>query len=88
MSGKISSLVDNITGRNNEEEPYKIIHLTKTGNKESRYYLFKTKDVKQYLSFLEKFDEANYQIVDISTSMNVGVYGTQEFYMITYKKKS
>ena len=50
------------------------------------YSLFKTTDVQEYLTFLENFDESKYEIIDISTSMDVGVYGSDEFYMVTYKK--
>ncbi len=85
MKEKITSIVNKITG-NKKESPYKIIHLSKTGEQEPRYYLFRTKDVKEYLKFLEKFDEVKYEIINISTSMNSVAYGNQEFYMITYKK--
>ena len=50
------------------------------------YSLFRTKDVQEYLSFLENFDETKYEIVDISTSMNTAGYGSGEFYIVTYKK--
>ena len=49
------------------------------------YCLFRTKDVQEYLNFLENFDETKYEIVDISTSMWTGMNGSGEFYMVTYK---
>jgi len=50
------------------------------------YLLFRTRDVQEYLSFLEEFDETKYEIVDISTSMTTSGYGSGEFYIVTYKK--
>ena len=50
------------------------------------YYLFETTKPEEYLEFLEKFDEEKYEIVDISTSLNVYLDGSDEFYMVTYKK--
>lgn len=47
------------------------------------YSLFRTRDAQEYLSFLENFDEAKYEIVDISTSLTTGE--SYEFYIITYK---
>ena len=49
------------------------------------HILFRTKDVQEYLNFLDNFDETKYEIVNISTSMHVEAYGNDEFYMITYK---
>ena len=49
------------------------------------YFLYKTVDAQEYLSFLEDLDETKFEIVDISTSMMVGGYGSDEFYMVTYK---
>lgn len=49
------------------------------------YSLFRTTDIQEYLSFLEKFDETKFEIVDISTSMSVTGYGSNEFYIVTYK---
>lgn len=51
------------------------------------YYLFRTLFVEEYFDFLENFDENKYEIVDISTSMNSGGYGSGEFYIVTYKVK-
>ena len=49
------------------------------------YFLYKTVEAQEYLSFLEQFDETKYEIVNISTSMSTGGYGSGEFYMVTYK---
>ena len=51
------------------------------------YYLFKTQYIQEYFKFLENFDENIYEIVDISTSMYTGGYGSGEFYIVTYKVK-
>ena len=51
------------------------------------YFLFETVDKQEYLNFLEDFDETKYEIVNISTSKSVGGYGSDEFYMVTYKVK-
>ena len=58
-------------------------HIESAGN----YYLFRTQYVQEYFNFLENFDENKYEIVDISTSMNSGGYGSGEFYIVTYKVK-
>jgi len=50
------------------------------------FYLFRTQDCQEYLTFLENFDETKYEIVNISTSYNL--YGSNEFYMVTYKTLS
>ena len=51
------------------------------------YSIFRTTEVEKYLNFLENFDETKYEIVDISTSMEgISFYGSDEFYMVTYKK--
>jgi len=57
----------------------------KTATIEGSYSLFKTVDVQEYLKFLESFDETKYEIIDISTSMFTGNYGSGTFYMVTYK---
>lgn len=52
------------------------------------YSLFRTKDVQEYLNFLETFDETKYEIVDISTSMYTTAHdGSGEFYIVTYRTK-
>ncbi|MBO5179259.1 MAG: hypothetical protein J6B87_02810 [Clostridia bacterium] len=51
------------------------------------YYLFRTEYVQEYFNFLENFDENQYELVDISTSMFTGGYGSGEFYIVTYKVK-
>ena len=50
------------------------------------YYLFETTKSQEYLEFLEKLDEEEYEIIDISTSLKVHIDGSDEFYMVTYKK--
>ena len=49
------------------------------------YSMFRTIYAEEYLSFLENFDETKFEIVDISTSMNVTGYGSNEFYIVTYR---
>ena len=63
-------------------EESETIHSETTGS----YSLFRTQDVQEYLSFLENFDETKYEIVDISTSLyGTRAYGSDEFYIVTYK---
>ncbi len=50
------------------------------------YYLFETTKPEEYLEFLEKLDEEEYEIIDISTSLKVHIDGSDEFYIVTYKK--
>ena len=50
------------------------------------YYLFETTKAQEYLEFLETLNKEEYEIVDISTSLNVYLRGSDEFYMVTYKK--
>ena len=57
----------------------------KTATVVGNYAVFQTIDVQEYLDFLENFDETKYEIVDISTSMWTGGYGSGAFYMVTYK---
>lgn len=52
----------------------------------SNVSVYKTKNVKEYLSFLESFDESNNEILGITTCMYTGVYTNGDFYMVTYKK--
>jgi len=49
---------------------------------ERKYFLYSTSRSNEYLSFLDKFDEEKYEIVNIS----VGHYG-DTYYMVTYKVK-
>ena len=61
---------------------------TKTISNESQtIFLYQTENVQEYFNFLENFDESKYEIVDISTSLNLSFngHGSDEFYMITYK---
>ncbi len=61
------------------------INSEKTQTSVGTYSLFRTTDAQEYLSFLENFDETKFEIVDISTSMSVTGYGSNEFYVVTYK---
>lgn len=47
-------------------------------------HLFRTDEQKEYLDFLNEFDENQYAIIGISNSMKVEVNGSDEFYMVTY----
>ena len=69
----------------NVKPNYKIVHSTSTGYEEGSYHLLKTEDEQEYLNFLENFDETQYEIVDISTSMDTGIYQSGDFYMVTYR---
>ena len=62
--------------------------ITSTKIEVGSYVLFRTRDVQEYLNFLENLDENNYEIIDISASMEqISNYtGNSEFYMVTYKK--
>ena len=62
------------------------IHSERTQTSVGSYSLFRTEDAQEYLSFLENFDETKYEIVDISTSLHGSrAYGSDEFYVVTYK---
>lgn len=54
---------------------------------EPTYHLFRTDVRENYQTFLSKFDENQYTIVGISNSMNVECYGSDEFYMVTYRDR-
>ncbi len=47
---------------------------------------YKTDEVEEYKKFLESFDESNYEILGITTSMPSTVYGSGSFYMVTYQR--
>lgn len=57
-----------------------------TGGEGFEIKLLKTKEVKEYLGFLETFDYANYEIIGTSTCMYTGVYSNDDYYMVTYYK--
>ena len=61
------------------------IHSETTQTSVGSYFVFRTTEIQDYLSFLEDFDETKFEIVDISTSMCVYGHGSDEFYIITYK---
>ena len=48
--------------------------------------VYRTEKTKEYIAFLESFDESNYEILGISTCMETGIYTNSSFYMVTYKK--
>ena len=52
----------------------------------SNVYVYQTQKLKEYLAFMENFDESSNEIIGISTSMYTTTYGSGEFYMVTYKK--
>ena len=65
---------------------------TETGNgeifsKKGSYSSFRTRDMEEYLNFLENFDDDRFEIVDISTSYHITSDGSDEFYMVTYRAK-
>lgn len=66
-------------------EETETIHSEKTQTAVGSYSLFRTTEVQEYLSFLEKFEATKFEIVDISTSMYVYANGSSEFYIVTYK---
>lgn len=49
-----------------------------------KYYLYKTREQSEYLSFYSSFDFDTYEIVDISTRLDT--YYRGESYVITYRK--
>ena len=69
----------------NVKPNYEIVNSTSTVYEEGSYHLFMTNDEQEYLNFLENFDETQYKIVDVSTSMYTGYRESGEFYMITYR---
>lgn len=52
-----------------------------------KYYLYETNDAKEYLTFLETFDESKYEVVDISIGYDGrSITGTYlNHYAVTYK---
>lgn len=66
-------------------ETSETIHSEKVQTAVGSYSIFRTKYAQEYLNFLENFDETKFEIVDISTSMQVAVDGSDEFYIVTYK---
>lgn len=67
-----------------ESEP-ETISNSQTQNHPGTYFLYRTEDSQEYLTFLENFDEERFEIIDISTSMQA--YKSGEFYIITYREK-
>lgn len=65
--------------------PAETISNTKTHEITGNYFLYRTTNSQEYLTFLENFDEEKFEIIDISTSMEA--YKSGEFYIITYREK-
>ena len=70
-------------------ESYIVTYTTKKDVSEKepvsyQYYLYKTREQSEYLSFYSSFDFDTYEIVDISTRLWTYYYG--ESYVITYRK--
>ena len=61
------------------DEPREVRHTGKVS-------LFKTSNEEEYHTFLENFDEANNEILGITTSMPSTIYGDGSFYMVTYRE--
>ena len=51
------------------------------------YSVFRTRNMEEYLNFLDNFDDDRFEIVDISTSYHITSDGSDEFYMVTYRAK-
>ena len=69
------------------EESYVVTYKKDDSNAESvsyKYYLYKTREQSEYLSFYSSFDFDTYEIVDISTRLDT--YYRGESYVITYRK--
>ena len=70
-------------------ESYVVTYTTKKDNNNAenvsyKYYLYKTREQSEYISFYSSFDFDTYEIVDISTRLNT--YYRGESYVITYRK--
>lgn len=60
---------------------------TATTTVSGSYHIFRTTVTKEYLNFLETFDENKYEIIDISASMNTITSYSYDSYIVTYKDK-
>ena len=67
-----------------ESEP-ETISNSQVQDNPGTYFLYRTEDSQEYLTFWENFDEERFEIIDISTSMQA--YKSGEFYIITYREK-
>lgn len=70
-------------------ESYVVTYMPRkdTSNAENvsyKYYLYKTRERSEYISFYSSFDFDTYEIVDISTRLST--YYRGESYIITYRK--
>lgn len=84
-------IIDITTGLNTycRGESYVVTYMTKKDNSNAesvsyKYYLYKTREQSEYLSFYSSFDFETYEIVDISTWLDT--YCRGESYIITYRK--
>ncbi len=69
-------------------EKTETIHSENSYTQVGSYHIFRTTEVEKYLSFMEDFDETKFEIIDISASMHITSYGSDEFYIVTYKQIS
>ena len=83
VAAQVSNSQTTITESQSLNEIYGSSEISNSGK--SKYFLFKTGNVQEYLNFLETFDETHYELVDISTSYQISVKGSDDFYMVTYK---
>lgn len=70
-----------------EKETFEQKREDTTSAEQPIYHLFRTDVQEEYLIFLSEFDENQYAIVGISNSMSVEAYGSDEFYMVTYRNR-
>lgn len=47
--------------------------------------IFRTVEENEFFDFMEDLSE-NQKLINVSTSMNLGSYGSDEFYIVTYGK--
>ncbi len=52
----------------------------------SNVTVYRTRNVEEYLAFLESSDESNNEIIGVTTSMYTGPYTNGEFYMVTFRE--
>lgn len=48
-----------------------------------RIKIFSTEKESEFFDFMENLSQ-DQKIIDVSTSMNLGFYGSDEFYIVTY----
>lgn len=81
-------LVFSLVGCGSSQNEQKNVTSTVTSSvAEGSYMLFQTDEVEEYLSFLEEFDESQYEIVNVDTLIRETAFSyNDDYYMITYKK--